>query len=82
LVERTLFRIGAGEVGRRAEGARIGHNHWVLGTMARRLTTASRDLEPWVANHVARYRANATDHFAEAVRLAFEITRQAGDFWR
>ncbi len=78
-----LFRIGGGAVGRSAEAARIGHNHWVLGTMARQLTTASRDLEPWVARHVARYRANAgAGHFAEAVRLAFEITRQGGDFWR
>jgi hypothetical protein len=77
-----LFRIGGGALGRSAEAARIGHNHWVLGTMARRLTTASHDLEPWVARHVADYRANAgADHFAEAVRLAFEITRPAGDFW-
>jgi hypothetical protein len=69
-------------VGRPAEAARIGHNHWVLGMMARQLTAASRDLEPWVARHVTRYRANAgADHFTEAVRLAFEVVRPGGNFW-
>jgi hypothetical protein len=78
-----LFTVGGGTLGREAEQARIGHNHWILGRLARNITKQSNNLEPWALAHVERYEAHAgAPHFAQAVRLAFEIARQQGDFWR
>lgn len=75
-----LFRTAPDPVGRSAERARIGHNHWVLSTLARTLTERSADLEGFVGERVARYEANAgAPHFAEAVRLAYDIARSDAD---
>ena len=77
-----LFRIASDRLGREAELARIGHNHWVLGTLARAITRQSAALEELARGHVERYEAHAgAPHFAEAVRMAFEITRPDGNFW-
>ena len=77
-----LFRIGTDVLAREAEQARIGHNHWVLGTLTRRLTKRAHDLESIVEISVRQYEANAgAPHYAAAVRLAYEISRPNGHPW-
>jgi hypothetical protein len=77
-----LFLAGGGSIGREAVSARVGHNHWVLGSVARRVTAYSDDLETFAEGHVHRYEGNAgAVHFAAAVRLAMEIIRPGGLFW-
>ena len=76
-----LFRMGGGALARAAEQARIGHNHWVLGRLTRNISLNARDLEQWTGNYVELYETNAGAlHFAESVRLAFEIVREDGNF--
>lgn len=80
-----LFRTGPGPAARQAEAARIGHNHWTLGTLTQQLTrhaTTARDLGDFVQQHVSRYEANAgADHFADSVRLAHQIVRPDSEWW-
>lgn len=77
-----LFRIATDGIGKLAERARIGHNHWVLSNLARNLTSHSSNLTEFIEERVHRYEQNAgAAHYAEAVRLAFEIVRPESEFW-
>lgn len=70
-----LFALGSGAA-RAAEQARIGHNHWILGSLTGALPGRAAALDRFVEACVARYEAHAgAPHFAEAVRLALEFAR-------
>lgn len=76
-----LFRNASDPVGKQAERARIGHNHWVLSTLARNLTARSKDLDQFVEGRVSSYETNAgAPHFAQVVRLAYDIARTDSAF--
>jgi hypothetical protein len=77
-----LFALGTG-VARKAEQARIGHNHWILGRLTSSLSRHTASLDRFAEGCVARYEAHAgAQHFSDAVRTALEIARPDGDFWR
>lgn len=77
-----LFRIATDALGKQAERARIGHNHWVLSNLSRNITANAGDLTAFVEERVTRYEQNAgTAYYAEAVRLAFEVVRPGSEFW-
>lgn len=68
-----LFAVGPGPLGRAAEEARAGHNHWIVGLTLRRLSAAV-DLRAAAAADVADYAANAgAAHFGQSVALAWDL---------
>ncbi len=76
-----LFALG-GDMGRAAEHARVGHNHWVLGTVTRSLTRNRNNLAVAVEGRVNRYERHAgTAQYAQAVGLALQVATADGPFW-
>ncbi|MET8909549.1 hypothetical protein [Micromonospora sp. NPDC004551] len=68
-----LFAVGPGPLGRAAEQARAGHNHWTVGLTLRRLSAAV-DLRAAAAADVAAYVANAgAAHFGQSVAMAWDL---------
>ena len=73
-----LFRIGTDPLATAAQDARIGHNHWVVGSLTKRLAV-SRPLSAAVEQQVSKYVKNAgTPQYGQAVDLALQIVHPAG----
>lgn len=72
-----LFAVGPGPLGRAAEDARAGHNHWVVGLTLQRLSDAA-DLRAAAHSEVTAYVANAgAAHFGQSVALAWDLVSTA-----